>query len=149
MDSGIIGVMGTVLGVLISGPITYYFAKKLIQKTHKSAFNLAQRQDFNKAANKFHNAFTNQLNFLEYNANAGTVDTSNIGTYLNAHYIATHLNAFRVFKNSLSDTERVAIDEAWEKYRDFKQYYDKNNQEKMKALALKRLNDVLEFAKHK
>ena len=149
MDSGITGVMGTVLGVLIGGPITYYFAKKLIQKTHRSALNLAQRQDFNKAADKFHDAFINQLNFLEHNVNSGTGDTSNIGEYLRAHRVATHLNAFRIFKNSLSDTDRVAIDKEWEKYCNFAQYSDKNNQEKMKALALKQLNDVLEFAKHK
>lgn len=149
MDSGIIGVLGTVLGVLIGGPITYYFAKKLIQKTHKSALDLAQRQDFNRAADKFHDAFINQLNFLEYNTNTGTGDTSNIGGYLSAHYVGTHLKAFRIFKNSLSDTDRAAIDKAWEKYCDFTQYSDKNNQEKMKALALVRLNDVLKFTKHK
>lgn len=104
---------------------------------------LKERQKFIEAADKFQGAFTNQLNFLESNVNTGSGDTSNIGEYLKAHYVSTHLNTFRTFRNSLSDKERKAIDNAWGKYCNFAQY--SNNKE----LALKCLKDVLKFAKHK
>ena len=53
MDAGIIGVLGTVLGVLLGGPVTYYYAKVLVQTTHKNAIDLMQRQEFFAAASKF------------------------------------------------------------------------------------------------
>jgi hypothetical protein len=91
----------------------------------------------------FRNAFIIQLNFLKYNVNSGSGDTSNIGEYLKAHYVKSHLVAFEVFRNYLSIKERKAIDKAWIEYCNFNQY--SNN----KDLALKNLEDVLEFAKHK
>ena len=64
MDAGVIGVLGTVLGVLIAGPVTYYFSKLLVERTHKNAIDLIERthandialmkvQEFNQAAITF------------------------------------------------------------------------------------------------
>jgi len=122
----------TIIGVLIGSFIGYYFSTRLIN-----------RQDFNKAATEFRNAFIIQLNFLKYNVSSGSGDTSNIGEYLKAHYVGSHLIVFEVFRNYLTPKKRVAIDKAWEKYCNFAQYSND------KELALENLKDVLEFAKHK
>ena len=131
-ETTLIGGGFTIIGVLVGGFIGYYFSTRLIN-----------RQDFNKAATEFRNAFIIQLNFLKYNVNFGSGDTSNIGEYLKAHYVKSHLVAFEVFRNYLSTKERKAIDKAWVEYCNFNQY--SNN----KDLALKNLEDVLKFAKHK
>lgn len=131
-ETTLIGGDFTIIGVLVGSFIGYYFSTRLIN-----------RQDFNKAATEFRNAFIIQLNFLKYNVNSGSGDTSNIGEYLKAHYVKSHLVALEVFRNYLSIKERKAIDKAWIKYCNFNQY--SNN----KDLALKNLEDVLEFAKHK
>jgi hypothetical protein len=55
--------------------ITTFFASIIQRK-------LKERQSFNTAAGKFHGAFTKQLNFLEYNVNPGSGDTTNIGEFL-------------------------------------------------------------------
>lgn len=128
----------TVIGALVGGWIGY--------KNALSIYNVAE---FNKAADKFRDTFIVQLNVLESDVNSGSGDTSNIGEYLRAHYVGTHLNAFRTFKYSLSDNEGKAIDKAWAKYYDFAQYSDKNNQKEARAIALKKLEDVLKFAKTK
>ncbi|MBC8417156.1 MAG: hypothetical protein H8E10_01005 [Desulfobacterales bacterium] len=126
--AGGFGIVGAILGACIG----YYFSTRLIN-----------RQDFNKAASEFRNAFINQLNFLKFGVNTGSGDTSNIGEYLKAHYVGYHLSAFEVFRNYLTPEERVAIDKVWEKYCNFAQY--SNN----KDLALKNLKEILKFAKHK
>lgn len=144
-----IGVGGAIIGVILAGPITYIFSKKLITETHKNAIDLIHQQEFNKAAAEFRNAFIIQLNFLKSNVNSGTGDTSNIGEYLGAHYVGSHLKAFEVFKCYLSPREIEAISKAWEEYRDFAQYSDKNNQKGARELALKNIEGVLKFAKHK
>ena len=128
----------TIIGALIGGFTGYYFSTRLIN-----------RQDFNKAAAEFRNAFTNQLNVLKSDVNSGRGDTSNIGEYLRAHYVGYHLSAFEVFRNYLTPKERISMDSMWKEYCNFNQYSDKNNQEAMRKLALKNLNYVLKFAKHK
>ena len=128
----------TVIGALVGGWIGY-----------KNALGIYNITEFNKAGDKFRDTFIVQLNVLECNVNSGSGDTSNIGEYLRAHYVGTHLNAFRTFKYSLSVSEGKAIDMTWNKYCDFAQYSDRNKQKEARELALKNLEDVLKFAKHK
>ena len=115
----------------------------IITRKHKD------REKFNEAADRFQEAFIVQLNVLKDGVNSGKGDNSNIGEYLRAHYVSTHLNAFRTFENALSNRKRKPINRAWNKYCNFNQYSDKKNQEEIKKLALKYLKDVLRFAKHK
>jgi hypothetical protein len=128
----------TVIGALVGGWIGY-----------KNALSIYNITEFNKAAYELRNAFIVQLNLLKYNVNSGSGDTSNIGEYLRAHYVSNHLKAFETFKCCLTPREIESIDKAWGEYCNFKQYSDKNNQEAMRKLALKNLEGVLEFAKHK
>lgn len=134
--------LGAIAGGIIIGVANHFLSKSRSEEYRKIG-------EFNKAADKFRDTFIVQLNVLESDVNSGSGDTSDIGGYLNSRYVATHLNAFRTFKYSLSDKERIAIDRAWEKYCDFKQYSDKNNQKEMKKLALKNLEEILKFAEHK
>ncbi|MDD2467849.1 MAG: hypothetical protein PHI97_28045 [Desulfobulbus sp.] len=53
MDASVIGVLGTALGVLLAGPVTYHFSKILVQKTHQNAIDIIQRQETYRAASKF------------------------------------------------------------------------------------------------
>ena len=61
MDSGIVGVLGTVLGVLIAGPLTYHFSKLLVTKTHDNSIDIMQRQEYYSAASKFRATVIYQL----------------------------------------------------------------------------------------
>ena len=163
MDSGIIGVLGTVLGVLIGGPITYYYAKILIQETHKNAMKIAQIQEFNKAATEFRNAFLPELIFLKHDAAVEKIgSTDDISEVLRFGYIHRHLKALEVFKDYLFTEDRADIDKAWKQYcynKDnpeilfFEQYFtgsgSKSEKEAKKTLALERIEDIIKFAKHK
>ncbi len=126
------------LPVLLAALLTSIITRKLKDK-----------ERFNKAADKFYGAFINQLTFLKSNINPGSGDTSNIGEYLRAHRVRYHQNAFEIFCKCLSGSERKSIDKAWAEYCDFNQYSEKNNQKEARDLALKNIEGVLEFAKHK
>jgi hypothetical protein len=164
MDSGIIGVLGTVLGVLIGGPVTYYYAKILIQETHKNATDLTQRQEFNNAAAEFRNAFLYELIFLKHNAciPEGERTYTTLNEFLFAGYVHRHLKAVEIFRNHLSTKDRANIEKTWQKYCKrpddpnvlyFEQYSTKNvsneRERELKELALERIEEILEFAKHK
>lgn len=49
----IIGVGGTIFGVILAGPLTYHFSKVLVKKTHENALDVMRRQEFHSAASKF------------------------------------------------------------------------------------------------
>jgi len=161
MDSGIIGVLGTVLGVLIGGPITYYYAKILIQETHKSSLDIMQRQEFNKAAAIFRAAFLPDLIYLKHDARvegAGSIDGLNV--FLSHGYLNRHLKAFEIFNAYLSPKEREGINKAWQEYCHYDieretsphwaMYAEKTWEGKdTKELALERIEGILKFAKHK
>ena len=131
-----------ILFAILTVLLTAFFASIIPRK-------LKERQKFMEDADKFYGTFVNQLTFLKTNINPGGGDTSNIGEYLRAYHVRYHQNAFEIFRKCLSDNKGKTIDKAWGKYCDFKQYSDKNNQKKARELALKNLEDVLKFAKHK
>ncbi|MGA3280735.1 MAG: hypothetical protein ABSD50_07110 [Smithella sp.] len=104
MDSGIIGVLGTVLGVLIGGPVTYYYAKILIQTTHNNAIDLMHRQEFNKAASDLRASFAPHLAYLK-SIHGSIQIKEEIRGSLYDHFIKTHcaeLEKFRFFVKSKS-----------------------------------------------
>ena len=147
--AALLGVVGGLLGVLAGSSISRKSSMEAIIASNKNTLDLMRKQDFNRAAATFRCAFVNQLNVLKSNVNSGRGDTSNVGEYLRAHYVGYHLSAFETFRNYLSTSEREAIDKAWNEYCNFAQYSDKNKQEEMRELALKNLNEILKFAKHK
>jgi len=128
--------IGVIAGGIIIGFANHFLSKSRNREDRTIA-------EFNKAATTFRNAFIVQFNFLKYNVNSGSGDTSNVGEYLRTHYVSTHLKAFETFKCCLSARKIKAIDKKWTKYCNFNQY------SKNKELALKNLEDVLKFANHK
>ena len=128
---------------------------------YRNALNLYNVTEFNKAATTFRNAFYPELIFLRHNAivaEAGS--SSDLGEFLFHGYMHRHLKAFEVFKDYLSPREKAGIDKAWQEYCGhcdhpdeprFAQYSYKSTEretkgEKLKQLALQRIEKILEFS---
>jgi len=110
MDSGIVGVLGTVLGVLLGGPVTYYYAKVLVQTTHRNAIELLRQQDFSNSCFFFINAFMDELNLLELTSKDAYVDILRPA-------FPKHKTAVYIFRQAIHDeAKRIAFDKTWEEY---------------------------------
>jgi hypothetical protein len=144
-----IGVGGVILGVLIAGPLTNYYSKRLIEQTHKNALEALRIAEFNKAAAAFYEAFHETLMDIE-NQNLTTTDTDS----LVKKNIEKQIAAVQRFKFHLSKTERIAFLDTWEayehdchaaKFTDMG-FTDRTKREKAHNLALHRLYSILKFA---
>lgn len=125
MEASVIGVMGTVLGVLLAGPITFHFSKVLVEKTHANALALMKRQEANKAFLALEATFLPALRILK---RTGTTDFDKIPTFFDNQEIA-----MLAFVWHLSGESRTDFEEKWQKYKDWQK-------EKM-------LEDIIEAAK--
>jgi len=144
--TAIAGIFGIFLGVWF----TYRFSKHLIGESHQNAIKLIQRQEFNKAATEFRNAFYPELIFLKHNARIdGCGSSDDLGEFLRFGYLHRHLKAFETFKTYLTSEERMAIKKKWDEYCNFTQYSDKTNEAELKKLALKGIKKILKFTEHK
>jgi hypothetical protein len=102
----LIAVAGSLLGVLAGSVISRRTSNETIIRSHKNAIDIMQRQDFNKAAALFRDAFYPDLIFMKHNAivaEKGSAD--NLSLFLSAGYLHRHLKAFETFKNYLSAEE--------------------------------------------
>lgn len=142
-------ILGTILGAWIG---------------YRNALNLYNVTEFNKAATTFRNAFYPELIFLKHNAKiAEAGSSSDLGEFLFSGYLR-HLKALEVFKNHLTAKEKIYIDKAWQEYcyhpdnpniPFFEQYSwkvankGKDYEKQLKALALNRIEKIMEFAKPK
>jgi len=142
----------TILGTFVGGIIGWaagYFNAKVVIDTQK----------FNNAATNFKSAFVDEIRFIDdfYSIDRSGRDIPNI--LRNA--IDKHEKALAIFICHLSSIQRRAIKEAWQNYTGedkhlgkptFRQYSHDGTSNRIKhnvKLALKNLNAVLEFAKHK
>jgi hypothetical protein len=122
-----------------------------------------RRNDLNKAANEFRNAFLPEVIFLKHNAKINGGSSSDLGEFLGAAYIR-QLKALMLFKTYLSTKDEISIDKAWQEYcyhpdnpniPFFEQYSwkvankGKGYEKQLKALALNRIEKILKFAKPK
>ncbi|MBF0376290.1 MAG: hypothetical protein HQK72_02290 [Desulfamplus sp.] len=142
----------TIVGALIGGLIAF--------RNTISIYNLSE---FNKAASLFREAFYPEIIFIKHNAIiAGSGSSDSLSTFLSAGYLHRHLKAFETFKYYLSVKESEKIDKAWKEYcydpnnpkiLFFEQYSTRNvsheHRETLKQLALTRIENILELAKHK
>ena len=88
--AGGFGIVGAILGAFIG----YYFSTRLIN-----------RQEFNKAASDFRNAFIPEIIFLKHNANvAGGNASEDVGQSLSFGHYHRHLQAFEVFSKGVKST---------------------------------------------
>jgi hypothetical protein len=132
---------------------------------HRLTLGRDKRQEFNKVATSFREAFLPELTYLEHNANTGDLGGSNdLCEILSAGYVHRHLNAYQVFREYLSHRERVKFEKAWRKYcyhqenpstQFFEQYSwkiqgtGKDKENYYNQLALDRILDLLKFSKNK
>ncbi len=132
---------------------------------HRLAIGRDKRNDFNKAATTFREAFLPELIFLKHNANIGNIGSSDdLSGLLGFGYIHRHLKALETFRNYLPTKERADIDKAWQKYCHhpdnpeipyFQQYSNKstnstrNSEVDLKKVVLERIEDIVKFAEHR
>jgi len=115
------------------------------------AIDLYRVTEFNKATAVFRVAFLPETAFLKDNTCLPECERpyTTLNEFLRAGYTFRHLKALNTFKGYLPSEERMAIDRAWEKYCNFAQYSDKNNEAELKKVALENIEEILKFAKHK
>jgi hypothetical protein len=132
---------------------------------HRLSIGRDQRQEFNKAAAIFRDAFLPEITFLRHNANIGGLGSSNdLDELLRFGYIHRHLKALEIFKPYLLPKKGEDIDKAWQEYcchpdnqnvPFFEQYSwkvankGKDYEKQLKILALNNIEKILEFAKPK
>lgn len=137
--------------------------------TRRSTIAILKRQDFNKAATEFRDAFLCEIIYLRYNARLTECERTytSVHEFLRAGYVFRHLKAFEIFRNYLSVTGRKAIDKVWDEYchpqgipedqdekRDFRfndymAIEEHDGIDKAKEIALQRIEKLRDFARHK
>ena len=167
MDPSINTVLGAILGVCLAGPITFHYSKRLIHQSHKNMIEAFKRQDFNKAAAQFRNAFLGEILYLRYNVRIkGTATSNRVGGFLRPA-IFKHMEALTRFEPFLSIGERQRMYRAWDEYRhpegtpqdedkerDFSfvgymSIEDTKGTEEAKKIALQKIYEILKFAEQK
>jgi hypothetical protein len=132
---------------------------------HRLSIGRDKRQEFNKAATIFREAFLPEITYLRHNANIGNLGSStNLNELLFYGYVHRHLKALEIFKPNLSRKDRVGIDKAWKEYcchpdnpkiPFFEKYSwmvankGKDYENELKTMALNRIENILKFAKTK
>jgi hypothetical protein len=136
-------VLGFILGLI--GSIVGAFFAHLFSECRRN------KEEFNKAATEFRNAFLCEITRLKHNVPLPECERSytTLREFLWAGYIYRHLKAFEIFRNHLSAKDRAGIDKAWAEYCNFEQYSNKGNEADLKKIALDKIENLLEFAKHK
>lgn len=145
----VIGAIATVFagfgGAVLGACFAYKTGMKLVQITHNNDIDLMRRQDFNKAAADFRNAFLPEISYLEHDIplkKTGSTDQS-IKWFLRTG-LSRHTEALCVFKAYLSSDERIRIDKAWNKYRTQSDNYDsKPMPDEEKKAALQEIHNIL------
>ncbi len=164
----IIGAVCTVLagfgGAALGACFAYKTGMKLIQKTHKNAIDLMQRQKFNEAASQFRNAFLGAILYLRDNIRIeGTGTSDKINEFLGT-LIFMHMEALTSFESFLDATERKRMHCVWDEYchpkgipqdpnekidfrfNDYRIIEEAEGAEKAKEVALQKIYKMLKFA---
>ena len=149
MDPTIATILGVILGALLTGSITYCVSK-----------NLMGKQEFNKSAALFRDAFIEEKRFIDRFYAVGRAG-KDIPEILAAS-ADKHERALVIFKDGYLDKmQRLNIEETWKIYTGedkhlgkytFKQYTTKGkikDAEKNRKIALERIEKLLSFAKPK
>ncbi|MGV8058623.1 MAG: hypothetical protein AB2L12_11450 [Smithellaceae bacterium] len=146
--------------VLIAGGFTFIGALVGGWIGYKNALCIYNITEFNKSANKFREAFTEEIRFIDrfYAADRASRDIPEVL----AAAADKHETALIIFKDGfLCETQRTEIEKAWQAYTGddklmgkytFRQYATKGNikdGESIRQLALNNINNILKFAKHK
>ncbi len=149
MDPTIASMLGVILGALLTGPLTYYFTKKL-----------ALRQTLNNAATNFRLSFIEEIRFIDrfYAVDRADRDIPEVL----AAAADKHETALIIFKDGfLCKSQRPEIEKAWNDYTGEKKVMGKytfdqyathgkfKDGENIRKLALNNINALLKFAELK
>jgi hypothetical protein len=117
-----------------------------------------RREEFEKAAIAFRNAFLPEIIYFKHNAKVtGAGSSNNLCELLRAAYIHRHLKAFETFRMYLPPRDQEKFEKAWKEYCRFdvpgeperpffEMYYEKTWEgQPTKELALQRINKLLSF----
>lgn len=118
MDASIVGVLGTVLGVLVAGPLTYYFSRVLVEKTHANALVLLSRQEATRAFLVLEATFIPTKLIFRKPKRTGD-DFCRIPTLYESQTIA-----MLAFVEHLTGKSRENFEEKWSKYQEWHQEYE-------------------------
>lgn len=158
-------IFGAIVSAILTGSVTYFFSTRLMRQSHKNTIGVFKRQEFNKAAAQFRNAFLGEILYLRDNVKINGVGSSiRINEFLNTAAISKHMQALVQFEPFLNAKERERMYRAWDEYchiegtpqdqnekRDFR-FNDYMNieyskgREEAKNIALQNINKILEVA---
>lgn len=166
MDSTItgalIGVAGGLIGILVGSRLSKNATLSGVESSNRNAIRIMQRQDFNKAATKFHASFVNEIRILDDMFHES--DTTDIEVYdLLSNSLVRHEKAVILFRPYLSRSARKRFDTEWQEYCDpekidmpgfsFQAYHESQcevgKENYNGKYALNKINHLLSFAKPK
>jgi hypothetical protein len=119
-----------------------------------------RKDDYNKSAVEFRNAFLPEIIYLKHNAIVDEKSSSDLCEYLRSYYLM-QLKSLEIFKTHLSDTKKQAIEKAWQEFCYhpespntlwFEQYSwkitgkGKDREPNFKKLALERIEKIVGYA---
>lgn len=131
-------IIGAIIGVILAGPITYWFSKKLIRESHNNDLMAIQITEFNKAAAEFRAAFIKEQRLLDPHSFADRVGLSVsdiIKAAIDCHEIAMIRFEPFVCKSKIEEYKKAWNDYAGDS-RHFEQYSGSNFDEAQKRRAL-------------
>lgn len=106
-----IGVGGAIIGVLLAGPVTYYFSRILINESHKKSIEIIKITEFTLAAAKLRAAFAPAQVQISMRSKIGNIGLRKIFD----DYFPAHAAAIEEFRPFASDA--VSYQKAYEEYR--------------------------------
>lgn len=150
----IIGALVAVCSAIVGASLTYFLSKKLVRQTHENTIEISKITNYNRAATKFREAFTEELVIIESRVKGRTPDTDEI---LEAAF-QKHLRAVNEFRHFLPEKDIPAFDNAWAECHkidgehDYKQYaeeftgFHNNHSRDPHMAAIERIAMLLKFA---
>lgn len=162
-------VQAIILGAIIGGSVAIVSAYFSYRWSRSISLESIRTIEFNKAAAEFKNAFLPEIIYLNHNACIEEISGrgDNIHSLLRYAYLRRHLPAFEIFRSQMDVIERRHIDMAWDAYchpdgipkddSDKKEFtldgyfriIEASGEEQAKRIALKKINNILKFAKTK
>ena len=148
-----IGIGGVILGALLTGPIAYYYSKKLILQTHKNAIEAIRITEFNKSVAAFRAAFAPTFAFIYLAKTHGlTHEAPDVDKFLKEAFLV-QASAIEEFRFLVPKSGREDYQKAWDEYYKTAQggtFVEKfiGNDDPL-AFIEQKIRNILQFAKEK
>ena len=116
--AGSLGVGGTILGAVVANRMSRKNSSEAIEASNRNAINIINRQDFNRAAAEFRDAFTEAQRLLAKHYTyevAINKDKPSVFEILHK-FFADHERAVRRFRSYLHKDRLAGFNKAWNTY---------------------------------